>query len=134
MGSFLLNYGIAQKCTKRCGPFEATANGRVDERYRRSRKLTVWFEYLQGEGSAASLQILFFLSCVLVRGSSARVAAAGARNKIRSNEVIVKRERLTQFVLVIVGLLNLAPNLFSVYGSAAFQLEHLGLILRNSSG
>ena len=34
----------------------------------------------------------------------------------------MKRERLTQIVLVIVGLLNLAPNLFSIYGSAAFQL------------
>ena len=31
-----------------------------------------------------------------------------ARNKIRSNGVNVKRERLTQIVLVIVGLLNLA--------------------------
>jgi hypothetical protein len=31
-----------------------------------------------------------------------------ARNKIRSPEVNVKRERLTQIVLVIVGLLNLA--------------------------
>jgi hypothetical protein len=31
-----------------------------------------------------------------------------ARNKIRSNEVNVKRERLTQIVLVIVGLLNLS--------------------------
>ena len=31
-----------------------------------------------------------------------------ARNKIRLNEVNVKRERLTQNVLVIVGLLNLA--------------------------
>ena len=31
-----------------------------------------------------------------------------ARNKIRSNEVNVKRERLTQIVLVIVGLFNLA--------------------------
>lgn len=30
------------------------------------------------------------------------------RDKIRSNEVSVKRERLTQIVLVIVGLLNLA--------------------------
>ena len=30
-----------------------------------------------------------------------------ARNNIRSNEVNVKRERLTQIVLVIVGLLNL---------------------------
>jgi hypothetical protein len=35
-------------------------------------------------------------------------AAACARNKIRSNEVNVKRERLTQIVLVIVGLVNLA--------------------------
>src|ERR1700730_2506233 len=31
-----------------------------------------------------------------------------ARNKIRSNEVNVKRERLTQIVLVIVGLINLS--------------------------
>jgi hypothetical protein len=31
-----------------------------------------------------------------------------ARNKTRSNEVDVKKERLTQIVLVIVGLLNLA--------------------------
>ena len=31
-----------------------------------------------------------------------------ARNKVRSREVNVKRERLTQIVLVIVGLLNLA--------------------------
>jgi len=31
-----------------------------------------------------------------------------ARDKIRSREVIVKRERLTQIVLVVVGLLNLA--------------------------
>jgi hypothetical protein len=31
-----------------------------------------------------------------------------ARDKIRSHEVIVKRERLTQIVLVIVGLVNLA--------------------------
>jgi hypothetical protein len=35
-----------------------------------------------------------------------------ARNKSRSNEVNVKRERLTDIVLVIVGLLNLALNLF----------------------
>jgi hypothetical protein len=34
------------------------------------------------------------------------------RNKIRSNEVNVKRERLTQIVLVIVGLLNLAVIYF----------------------
>jgi len=31
-----------------------------------------------------------------------------ARTKLRSNEVNVKRERLTQIVLVIVGLLNLS--------------------------
>ena len=35
-----------------------------------------------------------------------------ARNKIRSNEVNVKRKRLTQIVLVIVGLLNLAMIYF----------------------
>jgi hypothetical protein len=35
-----------------------------------------------------------------------------ARNKIRSNEVNVKRERLTQIVLVIVGLLDLAQIYF----------------------
>jgi len=34
------------------------------------------------------------------------------RNKIRSKEVNVKRERLTQIVLVIVGLLNLAQIYF----------------------
>ena len=50
------------------------------------------------------------------------VSRCGARNKIRSNEVNMKRERLTQIVLVIVGLFNLAHNLFSIYGSAAFQL------------
>jgi len=31
LGSLLLNYGIFQKCTKGCEPFEATANGRVDD-------------------------------------------------------------------------------------------------------
>ncbi len=36
------------------------------------------------------------------------VSGCWARNKIRSHEVNVKRERLTQIVLVIVGLLNLA--------------------------
>ena len=34
----------------------------------------------------------------------------------------MKRERLTQIVLVIVGLLNLVDNLFSISGPAAFQL------------
>jgi len=37
------------------------------------------------------------------------VSRCCARNRIRSNEVNVKRERLTQIVLVIVGLLNLPP-------------------------
>jgi len=52
------------------------------------------------------LQILFFLLC----GASLWilcVSGCWARNKIHSNEVNVKRERLTQIVLVIVGLLNL---------------------------
>jgi hypothetical protein len=40
------------------------------------------------------------------------VSRCRARNKIRSNEVNVKRERLTQIVLVIVGLLDLAPIYF----------------------
>jgi hypothetical protein len=35
-----------------------------------------------------------------------------ARNKIRSSEVNVKRERLTQIVLVIVGLINLSMIYF----------------------
>jgi hypothetical protein len=35
-------------------------------------------------------------------------ARCRARDRIRAHEVIVKRERLTQIVLVIVGLLNLA--------------------------
>jgi hypothetical protein len=40
------------------------------------------------------------------------VSRCRARNKIRSKEVKVKRERLTQIVLVIVGLLNLAQIYF----------------------
>jgi hypothetical protein len=40
------------------------------------------------------------------------VNRCGAGNEIRSKEVKVKRERLTQIVLVIVGLLNLAPIYF----------------------
>jgi hypothetical protein len=40
------------------------------------------------------------------------VSGCWARNKIRSNEANVKRERLTQIVLVIVGLLNLAQICF----------------------
>ena len=54
---------------------EATVRDRErqgsDERYRLLRKLTVWFEYSPRDGSAASLQILFFLSCVLLCGSAA---------------------------------------------------------------
>jgi hypothetical protein len=42
------------------------------------------------------------------------VSRCRARNKIRSKEVNVKRERLTQIVLVIVGLLNL-PQIYLVY-------------------
>jgi hypothetical protein len=40
------------------------------------------------------------------------VSLCRARNRIRSNEVNVKRERLTQIVLVIVGLLDLAQIYF----------------------
>jgi hypothetical protein len=40
------------------------------------------------------------------------VSRCRARNKIRSKEVNVKRERLTQIVLVIVGLVNLAMIYF----------------------
>jgi hypothetical protein len=40
------------------------------------------------------------------------VSRCCARNKIRSSEVNVKRERLTQIVLVIVGLLNLSMIYF----------------------
>jgi hypothetical protein len=36
------------------------------------------------------------------------VSRCGARHKIRPNEVNVKRERLTQIVLVIVGLIDLS--------------------------
>jgi hypothetical protein len=36
------------------------------------------------------------------------VSRCGARHKIRPNEVHVKRERLTQIVLVIVGLIDLS--------------------------
>jgi hypothetical protein len=51
-------------------------------------------------------------SCVLVCVNPQREALPrsqqNSRNKIRSKEINVKRERLTQIVLVIVGLLNLA--------------------------
>jgi hypothetical protein len=47
-----------------------------------------------------------FASLVLVCESSG--SRCCARNKIGGNEVNMKRERLTQIVLVIVGLLNLA--------------------------
>jgi hypothetical protein len=40
------------------------------------------------------------------------VSRCWARNKIRSREVNVKRERLTQIVMVIVGLLDLATTYF----------------------
>ena len=38
----------------------------------------------------------------------------------------MKRERLTQIVLVIVGLFESAPDLFSIFGSVAFQLAFGG--------
>src|SRR5215469_17675800 len=58
------------------------------------------------DGSAASLQILFSLSCVLVLNPLGERLLGSQQNSL--NEVNVKRERLTQIVLVIVGLLNLA--------------------------
>jgi len=58
-----------------------------------------------------SLPILFFLPC----GASLWILCVSdcwARNKIHSNEVNVKRERLTQIVLVIVGLVDVAMVYF----------------------
>ncbi len=52
------------------------------------------------------MQILFFLSCVLVLNPLGERLLGSQQNSL--NEVNVKRERLTQIVLVIVGLLNLA--------------------------
>jgi len=52
------------------------------------------------------LQILFFLSCVLVLNPLGERLLGSQQNSL--NEVNLKRERLTQIVLVIVGLLNLA--------------------------
>jgi len=52
------------------------------------------------------LQILFFLSCVLVLNPLGERLLGSQQNSL--NEVNVKRERLTQIVLAIVGLLNLA--------------------------
>lgn len=52
------------------------------------------------------MQILFFLSCVLVLNPLGGRLLGSQQNSL--NEVNVKRERLTQIVLVIVGLVNLA--------------------------
>jgi hypothetical protein len=61
-------------------------------------------------GSAAPLQALLSISCVLACESSAEAAARAAKfGQMRLN---VKRKRLTQIVLVIVGLVNLAPIYF----------------------
>jgi hypothetical protein len=49
---------------------------------------------------------------VLLCKSSEQGGGRCPRNKIRANEVNVKRERLTQIVLVIVGLVNLAVIYF----------------------
>ena len=51
-----------------------------------------------------------------------------ARNKIRSNEVNVKSERLTQIVLVIVGLLNL-PQIYFLY----MDLQHSSWLLERKN-
>jgi hypothetical protein len=52
------------------------------------------------------LQILFFLSCVLVLNPLGERLLGSQQNSL--NQVNVKRERLIQIVLVIVGLFNLA--------------------------
>jgi hypothetical protein len=56
------------------------------------------------------------------------VSRCRARNKIRSNEVNVKRERLTQIVLVIVGLLNL-PQIYFLY----MDLRHSSWLLEGKN-
>ena len=55
-------------------------------------------------------RILFFLSCVLVLNPLGDRLLSSQQNSL--NEVNVKRERLTQIVLLIVGLLNLAVIYF----------------------
>jgi len=83
-------------------PLEATvptANGRVDERYRGLRISTRWISSVFADFVLPFLCATLWILCV---------SGCWARNKIRSNEGNVKRERLTQIVLVIVGLLNLA--------------------------
>src|ERR1700704_4198144 len=55
-------------------------------------------------------RILFFLSCVLVLNPLGERLLGSQQNSL--NEVNVKRERLTQIVLLIVGLLNLAVIYF----------------------
>ena len=56
------------------------------------------------------------------------VSRCRARNKIRSNEVNVKREPLTQIVLVIVGLLNL-PQIYFLY----MDLRHSSWLLERKN-
>jgi hypothetical protein len=56
------------------------------------------------------------------------VCRCRAPNKIRSSEVNVKRERLTQIVLVIVGLLNL-PQIYLLY----MDLWHSNWILEGKN-
>jgi hypothetical protein len=89
-------------------PFEATvptANGRIDQRNRCSRQFDC-VEYLHAMDQQRHCRFCFLVLraslCILC------VSRCCARNKIRSKEVNVKRERLTQIVLVIVGLVNLA--------------------------
>src|SRR5262249_44197812 len=60
-----------------------------------------WFKYLHAMDQPSLLSCGASLWILGVNG-------CWARNKIHSDEVNVKRERLTQIVLVIVGLLNLA--------------------------
>jgi hypothetical protein len=72
-----------------------------------SRQLTVVWVSAR-DGSAAALQIFPFFAFLCASLWILCVSRCCARIKLRSNEVNVKRELLTQIVLVIVGLFNLS--------------------------
>jgi hypothetical protein len=96
-------------------PIVPTANGRVDERSRLILPVAVsgkrvWTTDKDGKFTADRLAPGSYRPEVGGwGGATVRLnPRLSACDKIRSNEVNVKRERLTQIVLVIVGLVNLS--------------------------
>src|SRR5438477_10716252 len=92
------------------GGHTTAANSRVDERYRPSRSslciLSISTRWISSIFADFGLTFL----CATLR--ILRVSGCWARNKIRSIEVNMRRERLKQIVLIIVGLMNLAQIYF----------------------